>query len=113
MNQSVISRGLRREGEAPAEPKIPAPGCQPQARLGVTSPSRISLTLPKAYLGILVLGQDSDKSHFGSHPAARAMTGFFTILSVGQRIVMTTDGKQVNISIVEPVDETVPAAQPT
>nr|VFJ68190.1 MAG: hypothetical protein BECKFM1743A_GA0114220_104671 [Candidatus Kentron sp. FM]VFJ75109.1 MAG: hypothetical protein BECKFM1743C_GA0114222_108233 [Candidatus Kentron sp. FM]VFK22521.1 MAG: hypothetical protein BECKFM1743B_GA0114221_108662 [Candidatus Kentron sp. FM] len=41
---------------------------QPSTRLGVTSPSRISLTLPKPYLGILVLGQDSDKSHFGSHP---------------------------------------------
>ena len=53
-------------GRGDSEPKIPAPGCQPQARLGVTSPSRISLTLSKPYLGILVLGQDSDKSHFGS-----------------------------------------------
>ena len=68
VNQSAISRGLRREGEAPAEPKIPAPGCNLRHGSAGASPSRISLTLPKPYLGILVLGPDSDKPHFGSHP---------------------------------------------
>nr|VFJ68808.1 MAG: RNA polymerase primary sigma factor [Candidatus Kentron sp. FM] len=64
----MFSRGPRGGGEPPAEPKIPAPGCNPRHGSAGASPSRISPTLPKPYLGILVLGQDSDKPHFGSHP---------------------------------------------
>nr|VFJ49636.1 MAG: hypothetical protein BECKFM1743A_GA0114220_100743 [Candidatus Kentron sp. FM]VFJ50313.1 MAG: hypothetical protein BECKFM1743C_GA0114222_100834 [Candidatus Kentron sp. FM]VFK10012.1 MAG: hypothetical protein BECKFM1743B_GA0114221_101254 [Candidatus Kentron sp. FM] len=58
------------EGRGDSEPKMPARGCNLRHGSAEASPSRISLTLPKPYLGILVLGQDSDKLHFGSHPLA-------------------------------------------
>nr|VFJ77079.1 MAG: hypothetical protein BECKFM1743C_GA0114222_109602 [Candidatus Kentron sp. FM]VFJ77169.1 MAG: hypothetical protein BECKFM1743A_GA0114220_109662 [Candidatus Kentron sp. FM] len=74
VNQSVISRRLRREGEVTPSRKYLHPVANRRHGLAGASPSRISLTLPKPYLGILVLGQDSDKSHFGSHPLGRTIT---------------------------------------
>nr|VFJ57580.1 MAG: hypothetical protein BECKFM1743C_GA0114222_102026 [Candidatus Kentron sp. FM] len=61
-------------GRGDSEPKIPAPGCNRGHGSVGASPSRISLTFPKPYLGILVLGPDSNKSHFGSHPTQRCET---------------------------------------
>ena len=74
VNQSVISRRLRREGEVTPSRKYLHGIANRRHGSAGASPSRISLTLPKPYLGILVLGPDSDKSHFGSHPILEACT---------------------------------------
>nr|VFK08014.1 MAG: hypothetical protein BECKFM1743B_GA0114221_100563 [Candidatus Kentron sp. FM] len=68
-------------GRGDSEPKIPAPGCNCGHGSAGASPSRISLTLPKPYLGIFVLGSDSDKSHFRFAPVAKRF--FHTLPGLG------------------------------